>query len=197
MGADLITLHRRAVEDATGWAHRAFNGPLDGATTCAGWDLRDLLAHMVGEHRGFARAVRGGEAPRTAYAPVPPTTETWDRSTVDLLEAFASADPDSEVTAVVLGQRPLPLTVVATAQLLDSAVHAWDLARSLGEDYEAAPDIVAPALAMAEQIPDDESRDGPTRAFAHALPVKGTDWERLLRLLGRDPRVWPGGGGAG
>lgn len=203
MSTDVVALHQQAIEDAAGFAHRALRAPLDGPTTCDGWDLRDLLAHMVGEHHGFAAAVRagagstGGTVPRTAYTPVPPTAESWDRSTADLVDAFATADPNVQVTAVVLGDRPLPLPVVVTAQLLDSAVHAWDLARSLGEDHEPAPEIVSAALAMAERIPDDASREGPGAAFGHALPGGATPWERLLRLLGRDPQVWPGGGAAG
>jgi uncharacterized protein (TIGR03086 family) len=41
---------------------------LDVPTPCAGWDLRRLLAHMVGQNHGFAAAADGELTNRSAWA---------------------------------------------------------------------------------------------------------------------------------
>jgi hypothetical protein len=58
-----------------------------------------------------------------------------------------------------------------------------------GYAAELAPDVVAAALAMSEQVPDDASREAPGAPFGHALPppADADPWTRTLTLLGRDP----------
>lgn len=46
-------------------------------------------------------------------------------------------------------------------------------------------------LDMARNIPDDEQRDRPRAAFAHAVVADGSPWDQALALLGRDPRWRP------
>lgn len=188
---DLRSLHRDALTVADSFVSRVTPADLHRPTPCAGWDLAALLAHMVGQHRGFAAAARDGNAGKTAYRPEEFTPAGWRGSVDDLTAAFAGMDPDMPVLLVELHPlQPLPTEVVVGAHLLDTAVHTWDVARSLGLSFSPDPETAAEVLRVAEPLPDDESRDRPGAAFAHAVPTDATDpWERSLALLGRNP-VW-------
>ena len=67
-------------------------------------------------------------------------------------------------------------------------MHTWDVAAALGESYTPEADVVDAVLRIAEPIPDDERRDRPGAAFAHAVVGGDTAWERTLGLLGRRQR---------
>ncbi len=186
---DLRPLHRQALLDATELVGRVTAADLGRDTPCAGWDLATLLAHMVGQHIGFTTAVREGDAPREAYEPVPFDAASWADSVELLQQAFAAADLAAEVHEIELHPtRPLPVAVLVGAQLLDTAVHTWDVARSLGLDYEPSPAIADAVLAIATPIPDGPGREAPGAAFAHAVTGEFmTPWSRALAVLGRVP----------
>ena len=108
-----------------------------------------------------------------------------------LVAAFAGADPSVGIIEVELHPTsPLSLSTVVGAHLLDTAVHTWDVARSLGLEYGPTPEIADAVLRVAKTVPDDDNRERPGAAFAHALPEPpaATVWERSLALLGRAPR---------
>ncbi len=184
---DQRALHRHALQLADGFVEHIAADDLVRSTPCADWDLGELLAHMVGQHLGFAAATRDGTAPKSAHAPVPFTLTGWHRSVDELTAAFAAADPDASVVEVELHPtKPLPMSTIIGAQLLDTAVHTWDVARSIGRTFSPDDELADAVLKTAEPIPDDEHRGTPGAAFAHALPAIGTPWERALALLGRD-----------
>jgi uncharacterized protein (TIGR03086 family) len=187
MSADPRQPHRSAVEAAGAQVRRVTGDDLDRATPCGPWTLSDLLAHMIGQHLGFAAAVRDGDAPASAYAPVPYTPEGWEQSVSALLTAFDGADLDARVVEIELSPAPLPVARVVNAQLLDTVVHTWDIAQALGTRHVPSADLAATVARLAATIPDDGRRDRPGAAFAHAVPAEGTAWERALAQLGRDP----------
>jgi uncharacterized protein (TIGR03086 family) len=187
MARDLRELHRSALDAAGDQIRRVTSQDLSRPTPCAGWTLADLLAHMVGQHLGFAAAVRDGDAPRSAYAPTPFTPEAWEQSVSALLAAFEDADLDAEAVEVELSPAPLPIAHILSAQLLDTVVHTWDVAQAFGTHHTPADDLVAAVARLASTIPDDGRRDQPHAAFAHALPARGSAWERALAQLGRQP----------
>lgn len=144
---------------------------------------------MVGQHVGFTEAVRLGEAPAGMYSPVPFTPQAWRTSANALIGAFADADLDTRVLAVELDPvRRLPISFLVSAQFLDTVVHTWDVAAALGELFTPPAAVADSVLRLAMAIPDDDRRDRAHAAFAHALAAKGTPWEQVLALLGREPR---------
>jgi uncharacterized protein (TIGR03086 family) len=181
-------LHRDALRVATSYIERIDASDLGRSTPCIEWDLQHLLEHMVGQHLGFAQAVRAGDAPAGAYRPVPFTPAAWSASVEELIAAFAAADLDARVLELELDpEHPLPVSFLVLAQLLDTVVHTWDVAVSLGDAFTPAPHMLTPVVALANGIPDDERRDLPHAAFAHPRAVDGEPWERALAALGRDP----------
>jgi uncharacterized protein (TIGR03086 family) len=197
---NILELHRRAVAGIGPVADRLSPADLDLPTPCAGWDLRALLEHMTGQDRGFAAAVRaartGGEVDVSAFAPLPlgaaPAT-TLLAGLHEVVAAFAEASGLDRPVLLAEFDARLPLPIVAGMHLVDTLAHGWDVAAALGvqADYtrRVDADVVAAALAMAEQVPDDESREAPGAPFGHAVvaPADADPWTRTLTLLGRDP----------
>ena len=71
-----LGLHAEAMGLLDAVVQHVTDEDLDRPTPCAGWTVADLLAHEVGQHLGFAAAVRDGDAPESAYVPVPFSPET-------------------------------------------------------------------------------------------------------------------------
>jgi uncharacterized protein (TIGR03086 family) len=195
---NIIELHRRSVAGLRPLVDRVTPADLERPTPCTGWDLRALLEHMAGQDRGFAAAVRaargGDDVDVSAFAPHPlgPSPAATIADGLDEVLAAFAAGADGPVLLPEFDRR-VPLPILVQMHLIDTLVHGWDVAATLGvqADYGSGldVDVVAAALAMSEQIPDDEYRDTPGATFAHALPAPaGADpWTRVLTLLGRDP----------
>lgn len=195
---NIVELHRRSVAGIRPVIDRITPADLDRPTPCAGWDLRTLLEHMTGQDRGFAAAVRatraGDDVGVSAYAPHPlgPSPAATLAEGLDEVEA-AFADGADGLVLLAEFDRRVPAPVVVQMHLIDTLVHGWDVATTLGiqDDYvgDLDAEIVGAALAMSEQIPDDEYRETPGASFAHARPAPqdADAWTRVLTLLGRDP----------
>ena len=181
-----LGLHAEAMGLLDAVVQHVTDDDLERPTPCAGWTVADLLAHEVGQHLGFAAAVRDGDAPESAYVPVPFSPETWRDSVGAILSAFAGADPDAPVIERELTTAPLPLRILVDAQLLDVLAHTWDLAKGLGHGFTPPGHLAADFLRMAQEIPDRAYGEG--LPFSERLEPEGSDWEQALRLLGRDPR---------
>ncbi|WP_425954822.1 TIGR03086 family metal-binding protein [Xylanimonas sp. McL0601] len=180
-------LHADLLDDVARYVAEASHGPLDLATPCAGWDLAALLSHMVGQNAGFAAAVGAGSAPEVAYAgpQITPANAVaaWDESAAALRASFARASPDDVVHLAEL-RRDVTAAGALAMQLLDTAVHAWDVATTLGQHYRPSEEVVGLVHDQARMI---AARGGTPGVFAAPLDETGADaWADALRLLGRD-----------
>ncbi|OLF10383.1 TIGR03086 family metal-binding protein [Actinophytocola xanthii] len=180
----IIDLHRRALDAVRPIVARVRPADLDRPTPCAGWDLRTLLSHMIGQDHGFAAAVLA-DVSAEAFAPRTPTIEAHEAGAAAVVAAFAAADPVRQVLLAELGGRRFPLPSVIGFHLLDTLVHGWDVAVSLDTGVDYDDDLLAAAQTQAELVPA-----GPARApaFGPILPIadESTAWARTLALLGRD-----------
>lgn len=156
-------------------------------TPCTDWDLGALIGHMVGQNEGFAAAVREGDAPLSAYAAPAlgpqDVRPRWDDSSERLRTAFRDAAPDRLLRLAELDREVTAATAIGM-QILDCAVHAWDVATALGGDYRPSDAIGRVVLESARTI---AARPGGTPGvFAAPREVAGADpWLDALRLLGR------------
>jgi uncharacterized protein (TIGR03086 family) len=192
---DLRALHQRALDDGRPLLDRVGAADLDRATPCAGWDLRALVAHLIGQNHGFAEAVdsaaAGVDAPRSAFAARPADPDAfgleWWASAERLVSAFAAASLDRPVLLVEISEQArFPVATAVGFQLLDTVVHNWDVATALGSAYRPDDELVTATLAQARRVPDGPQRRAPGAAFAPALAAPGGDaWELTLSLLGR------------
>ncbi|MEV0075893.1 TIGR03086 family metal-binding protein [Nocardia neocaledoniensis] len=196
----LLARHSLAVRMSVDAVEAASGTSLSVETPCVGWDLRALLEHMGTQNRGFAAAVRGADDPAVwEVRPAADPVGDFLRSAEDVVAAFA--EPGAHVRTPALPEIPpgrFPARVALGFHLIDSVVHAWDVARSAGHTVDLDPDLAPTALRIAEAVPAGNSRLRPGAAFAPALavPDETATLDRVLRLLGRAPDWAPGRAGA-
>ncbi|MGS2808535.1 TIGR03086 family metal-binding protein [Nocardia sp. MW-W600-9] len=150
-----------------------------------------MLEHMATQNRRFAAAARGADDPavwevRHAADPVGDVLRSADA----VVAAFA--EPGALTRTLALPEIPpgrFPAVTALGFHLVDSVVHAWDVARSVGRTVDLDPDLAPAALRVALAVPTGKSRERPGAAFAPAL--EGADdaasLDRILRVLGRSP----------
>jgi uncharacterized protein (TIGR03086 family) len=189
---DIRELDARAVRASVAAVAESTPGDLDRPTPCAEWTLGDLLAHMTAQHRGFAAAARGDGGDSAAWQvrplgadPVTAYTEAAD----DVVAAFATAQQDFTLAEF---DASFPADQAIGFHFIDYVVHGWDVARSLGLDYDLDPDLAGPALEIARAVPDGAHRLEPGAAFGPRLdtPAEAGALDTVLTLLGRSPG-WP------
>lgn len=191
---DLREPDRRVLAVTTGIVEQVRPDQLDLPTPCAGWSVRDLLAHMVGNNNGFAAAALGS----------PPVAEVWDG--VDVTDpvgefaasaervdaAFASVEPLTG-TFAVLGYGNVPAGQAVGMHFIDYLAHGWDVAVSIGVDAGLDEQACAAVLRIGSAWPQDSPAIwGPDAAFGYRVevPDDAPVADRMLGFLGRSPS-WP------
>jgi uncharacterized protein (TIGR03086 family) len=183
---DTVELYRRAGEEFSARAQR-IGDRWSTATPCAGWDVRALVGHVVEEERWAPPLLAGSTI-----------AEVGDRLAGDLLgdapvtalhEAAAHAavaveTPGALERTVHLSYGDVPGREYVLQLAADHLVHAWDLARALGEDTRLDPDAVAAVLiwfAANEEAYRGAGLVGPRPP----LPEDAGPQEQLLAMFGR------------
>lgn len=184
-----------ALDMATGeFESRLARVPDDGwtlPTPCPEWDVRYLVAHVVGGNR-FANLILDGLRGSEAIERVMSTPQlgddamtAWTSTTTTQALAFHSPGALARQVDHPLG--PLTGRRFLELRVFDLALHAWDLARAIDADDTLDPDLVDVVLGIVQADPagmgfgitalDRADHDAPTQT-------------RLLHLTGRDP-TWP------
>jgi uncharacterized protein (TIGR03086 family) len=193
----LTNEHRTAVTTSIELVDTVRPADLDRSTPCVSWNLADLLAHMTIQHRGFAAAARGHGADLDNWradtvidAVRQDPARTYAAAANDVLEAFwAAADDTPFALPEFGGDAVFPGNIAMGFHFVDYVVHGWDVAASLGVDYQLPADVLKAVLPLVLAVPDGEVRDRESVPFDRALePADGaTDFDRILRHLGRRP----------
>ena len=187
-------LDRRAMDVTAGLVPLITPEQWDDPTPCAGWQVRDLLAHIIGQYHGFALAASGGPTSVEAFHPRPVTADpvaSYQQAADLVTEAFAEdgvLDRKFYLPEIRDGAA-FPATAAIGFHLVDEVAHAWDLARSIGAPVEFDAEVLEVALSVAMQVPDAPVYRGEGRLFAPACPT-GDDMatlDRIVALLGRRP----------
>lgn len=191
----IVSLDARAVRASVAVAATAEPSDLDRPTPCGDWNLGQLLAHMAGQHDGFAAAAQGRGAELAVWRPRPPGPDPVAEYTAAadrVLRAFAIegvADRDFVLPEIDPAAK-FPAALAISFHFIDYVVHGWDVARSLGLDYQLEPDLLGVALAVAQAVPDDDqTRRRPGAAFAPRVPAPAgaSPLDQIMALLGRPP----------
>jgi uncharacterized protein (TIGR03086 family) len=201
-GATYVRLDAIAVRASVDLVAQLAVADLDRPTPCAGWTLRDLLAHMTAQHYGFAAAAAGAGQESTGDLAV------WQPVALDANFAATYADAADRVLAsfaapgvldrkVTLPEISLkiafPAAQAVSFHFIDYVVHSWDVARSAGLPVTFAADVLDAALDVAEQVPKGERRLLPGSAFAPVVdtPAGAPVLDRIVAVLGRRPEWQP------
>jgi uncharacterized protein (TIGR03083 family) len=125
---------------------------LDAAVpTCAGWRVRDLVAHQGTVHRWAAATLRGREVDTVSVEQAGRAAVDqlgWlDEGARDLLQALADAPDDLDVSFFLLDAPP-PRRAWARRQCHETTIHGVDaMSASLGRAPLAAETWIGPRLA--------------------------------------------------
>lgn len=152
------------------------------------WTVRDLVNHVTSEHLWAPHLLRGetldqvgdrydGDVLGTA------AVAAWTGAAAASRQAWQEVDPNAEVH---LSDGLNPVGEYAAQMHLDLVVHGWDLARGAGLDDSIDPEIAQLILQYVEPVAGAWAAAG-----MFGAPVEGDFTEppdRLLALLGRDPR---------
>lgn len=189
---DVVALHQLATEDFAALAARVRPDQWDAPTPCAGWSVRDLVNHVVGEERWAVPLLAGRTIESVG------TELDGDLLGDDPAGAagHAAAAAQAGVPAAVLEGRKIHLSygeeeaAEYVSQLIaDHLVHGWDLAAAIGAGRSRDTGVVA---AVTEWFADREElyRSG---GMIAARPTG--DWsdpqDALLVAFGRDPGWTP------
>jgi uncharacterized protein (TIGR03086 family) len=196
-GRGIVDLDARVVEATVSLVKQAGLLDLDRPTPCAGWTLADLIAHMTAQHYGWIAAAVGHGADLSVWQPGPPVADPigeYAEAARRVLEAFSDEGVlDREFAlAEISPVLRFPAAQAISFHFIDYLVHGWDVARSLGADYQPEPAVLAAALPVALAVPGGKARERDGAAFAPALdvPAQAGPLDQILSLLGRSPS-WP------
>lgn len=187
---DTLELHRRATGAFGSLVATIDENQWHDPTPCEHWDVRDLVGHLVYEDLWFAALMGGatipeagdrfegdnlGDDPRAA----------WDRASAEALRI--AAEDGALHRTVQLGRGPAPAEDYVWEVLMDHTIHSWDLARAIGADDAIDPELVE---ALSEWLPPrlDQMRASGGFADPVSMPDDASAQDRLLAMLGRDPR---------
>ncbi len=198
-GHGIVDLDARVVEATVALVKQAALADLDRPTPCPGWTLADLIGHMTAQHYGWIAAAAGHGADLSVWQPGPPVADPvgeYAEAARRVLEAFSEDGVlDREFAlAEISPVLRFPAAQAISFHFIDYLVHGWDVARSLGADYQPEPDLLAAALPVALAVPGGKARERDGAAFAPGLevPVQAGPLDQILARLGRSPS-WPRG----
>jgi uncharacterized protein (TIGR03086 family) len=185
---DLLEQHASALTEFDRRVEAIPDDRWDAPTACEGWDVRTLVNHLVVEQR-WAPHLLAGET----------LEEVGDRYDGDLLgddpvavwrvssrEARAAFERPGALDGTVhTSMGELPAAEYTRQMTLDLAIHAWDLARGLGDDHQLDPELVEQLYRTWEPQSDLLAHSG-----VFDPPVEVPDdadlQTKLLAVLGRD-----------
>ena len=153
----------------------------DAPSPCAEWKARDIVGHVVGNHRWLATKVRGGEA--TPMADDEDPAQAWRDAYGTIREL--TEDPMAMATMVEgpMGEMPLE-QILGSFVCMDVLVHTWDLARAVGADEQLDADSVAQAYETMKPM-DGQIRQPGVFGPKLEAPAGADTQTEFLYFLGR------------
>lgn len=184
---NLPQIHERALSATANVVDGVGPDQLDLPTPCDGWNVRELLNHIVGGNLWAAELAAGktiaevgdrldgdtlGADPQAAY-----------RASARVAAAAFDA-PGAMDAPCAVSYGPVPGSVYCGHRILDIAIHGWDLATATGQDTTLDPELVDAVSAIVTPQIDMLAGSG---MFGTTVGVGGEadSQTRLLAQLGR------------
>lgn len=159
---------------------------LSAATPCTEWDVRALLTHTIGVVTNIGCGVRGEALIPDVNAIALDTDFAHQfRTAADgTLAAWRVSGLDDEVN---IGAGPMPASLGAQINLVDTASHAWDIARATGQPEALPPALAAAVLASAQRFVSDDIRNFAGIAAPVEVGADATPTDAFVAFMGRRP----------
>ena len=181
---DPIALHEAALDATARIVARVRPEQLSAPTPCAGWDVRQLIEHLVEANLMFTQVVVDGDDGPAVPAGDP--FQAYASSTDAVRRAWRQPGVlDREITGPF---GSLPGHVVVRMHFVDHLVHGWDLAKATGQDTVIDSTLATAAYEEMTAALDASSR-GPGLPFGDEVECSpdAPVHERLVAFLGRRP----------
>jgi uncharacterized protein (TIGR03086 family) len=167
---------------------------LDAPTPCPEYTVADLLDHIERLTVAFGEAGRK-ERGTNASPPAPGsgTNLVTDWRTRIPADADALADAwagdDAWDGATVIAGMEMPASVVGAVGCNEVVVHAWDLARAVGQPFAVDDEIVSLCMQFVGPMsqPGADSQRAPMFGPVVTPADDASPLDRLVALNGRDP----------
>ncbi|MFE4603286.1 TIGR03086 family metal-binding protein [Kitasatospora indigofera] len=191
---DPVELLARALRQAADVV--AATRPEQGAlpTPCRSWDVTGLVSHLLGDLRQSLVRANGGTP--DWKAPTERVTEDWEKAfrtgAEELIAAWQRAGDLSGVLDVP-GMGEVPARFPVDQQIVEFAVHTWDLATATGQSTDLDETVGRTALDWGRGAlrPEFRGAESEGHDFGPEIPI-GTDapvYDQLAAWAGR----WPAG----
>ena len=183
---DLIDVHNRALDQTDIVVAGVEANQMALPAPCQAWNVRELLNHIVGGNRSYARIARRNQRRRAPGEDVlgDDPTEAYRRSANDCKQAWSDSQLLDQMLPSHLGE--MSGRTILGIHLVETVGHAWDLATATGRQTQFDPDIVQAALEIIQGVLTELPRGtwfGPQREVSHDL----SEIDRLAAFLGRSP----------
>ena len=157
------------------------------ATPCAGWNVRALLVHTLGEADMMSQVNRGAKSSSEYSDFVGDGTalsETWQQIASDNVTSWRESDLDATRTYFY---GTFPARACVLINLGEVVVHSWDLAQATGQRHDIDEELALLVHDLYSAIPLEGMRANGSLGPAVAVPNDAPVADRMLGLLGRQP----------
>jgi len=153
----------------------------DAPSPCSEWTARQVVGHVVGNHRWLIATVRGGEPQPMGDDEDP--AEAWRAAYAAIVDLTEDPAAMGELVDGPAGKMPFE-QMLDSFVCMDVLVHTWDLARAVGTDEHLDEASVAQAYATLQPMDEQIRRPG---FFGPKLePPAGADLQtEFLYFVGR------------
>ncbi|MBV2156586.1 TIGR03086 family metal-binding protein [Kitasatospora sp. SUK 42] len=151
-------------------------------STCDGWSVRELVAHVVSGNLMFVRLVTGADVAPGEDVLGDDPVRAFRESQDGLWRAFSGEGVLERVFQTPMGERPASRLVAV--RVVELGLHGWDLARSTGQAIDLPEPVMTAALAQLRMmLPDD--RSGLPFGVEREAPEGASAADRLAAFAGR------------
>ncbi|HEY2166006.1 MAG TPA: TIGR03086 family metal-binding protein [Jatrophihabitantaceae bacterium] len=170
----------------------------DGPTPASEWSVRDLIGHVVDEHRwapplvnghdlaAAEQIVKGSRSTRNDAERGLDLKAEWHDVATASAQAFG--EPGALERQVSLSRGPTPCTTYLDEMLFDLVVHGWDLGKAIGYPGSWPEALVESVWHEVQRMGDLHALGGDMFAPAVAVPDDAPALHKLVGATGRDPR---------
>lgn len=160
--------------------------------------LGALVDHVRTLTLAFTAAARRDFSTLTGPPPEPDAANLgadWRERIPRSLEVLAAAwsEPEAWTGMTKAGGLDLPGELAGVIALDEIVVHGWDIARSTGQPYDVAPDLLEAVHGFVAPLANPNSPMPREGLFGPPVPVPADApmLDRVIGLTGRDPAWWP------
>lgn len=187
---NIPSLYKRSVAEFDRRVASIRDDQWDNTTPCPDWSVRDLVNHIVNEDGWVPPLLKGktidevggaldgdllGDDPKAAWS---------DASK----EGISAVEQDGAMEAIAhLSFGDFAGKDYISQVLTDHVIHAWDLARGIGDDESLDPELVT---FVTEFLAPQAEAWRQAGAFGPQVDIPGDadDQMKLLAMVGRDPK---------